>query len=182
MESSLNISPSLCALSLPASLPNLPALQPPQISCTSILVSLSQHSLSQLPPPIPFFLPTLFTATSLPTPSAPFLFLPPHLPPASSPPPSSTVYSTKTPALRSGWGRGVVSGEGSLARAPTVLCWDHPGPDDHQGASGSQSWQARPRLETCRGGVFRTRTWENGGARLLTLPGQPELTCPIWAF
>lgn len=144
---------SLCSQP-PCISPHLPALQPPRISCTSTLVSLTQLSLSQLPPPIPFFLPTLFTASSLPTPSAPFLFLPPHLPPASSPPPSSTVYSTKTPALRSGWGRGVVSGEGSLARAPTVLCWDHPGPDDPQGASGSQSWQARPHLETCRGGVF----------------------------
>lgn len=126
----LNVSQTLSALSLPASLrASLHSLLPTSpIPCTLALVSPFQLSLSWHLPP----LLSSFSPLSSPLP-------PPHpLPPSSSwllspqdplllPP--ATVFSAKTPAFRSGWGRGAVSGEGSSARVTTIFCWDHPGPD-----------------------------------------------------
>lgn len=77
-----------------------------------------------------------------------------------------------------------MSGEGSLARAPTVLSWDHPGPDAPMVPRGRSAGKTGLVWRLVQGWpvLFRTRTWEKGGALLLTLPGQPELTFPTWAF
>ena len=108
MESSLNISPSLCALSLPASLPTFLHYNPPKFPAPRSWSPFPNiHCLSFLPPSLSSSPPY-----SPPLPS-------PHPPPPSS---SCLLISllhpllhppTKTPALRSGWGRGVVLGEGS---------------------------------------------------------------------
>lgn len=77
-----------------------------------------------------------------------------------------------------------MSGEGSLARAPTVLSWDHPGPDAPMVPRGRSAGKPGLIWRLVQGWpvLFRTRTWEKGGALLLTLPGQPELTYPNLGF
>lgn len=90
LETSLNISQTLFALSVPASLPTFLHHNLPRISCTSTLVSLSQLSLSQHPPSFlssfsPYSSP--FPSPHPPPPSSSCLLIAPQHPPLHPPPP-----------------------------------------------------------------------------------------------
>lgn len=93
--------PSCTSSNLPNYLHLKPGLHPPPLNFHCLVPS----------SPIPFFLLSFIISPSLSICSTPVLFLP-HLPlsifSSSKDPllhPAATIYSAKTPALRSGWGR-----------------------------------------------------------------------------